>query len=140
VAYWKFNGNTNDETSNHNNLVVYGTISYIDNIPPFTLSTSHDCLDFSPIIGVNSNGFPELAVLKRSNNMIPVVNILDASNSQQLSQIIYFDSLWTPIKISVFDIDNDSDPEISVLAAKGDSTKVESRSLSGTLVRTINLP
>jgi hypothetical protein len=143
VAYWKFNGNLTDETANQNNLTGHNTFSYASDVPtllaPF-VAVSHQYVHFSPILSVLSNGLPELAALKVGDSLLPVVTILDASNNQALGHINFFDSLWTPKKVTVFDVNNDSLPEISVMAAKGDSTKIQSRSMSGTLVRTIVLP
>ncbi len=102
--------------------------------------SAYGYVHMAPIPGVNSNGLPEIAVLKFDDSLFSIVKILDASNSQELSSISFFDSLWIPKKVIAFDVDNDGVSDLSVMATKGDSTKIESRNLSGTLIRTIVLP
>gem|GEM_PF-6159498 len=91
---------------------------------------------------INSNGYPEivgLALEKNTGN--PITVIVDGGSGVQLKTISFFNIQWTPKKVSVFDINNDGLQEISVLASKADSTKIESRKVSdGSLIRTIVLP
>jgi hypothetical protein len=138
VGFWRLNGNAYDETVNHNDFVGQNTPTYVSEAAPII----HKSISFSPILGILSNGLPEIAVLKiNDSSLSPEVKILDASNSQVLSRILFFNYLWKPIKVDVFDINNDSIPEVSVMASRDDSTATESRSISnGNLIRIITLP
>jgi hypothetical protein len=143
AGYWKFNGNANDATANNNHLTAHGTVSYETSpdslLTPGTASNGY--LHFAPVPDMNSNNFPEIAGLFVSSAGMPTVSIVDGYNGQSLGQIQFFNVQWTPKKVIVFDINNDNNLDISVLASKGDSTKVESRKISdGSWVKTIILP
>jgi hypothetical protein len=99
-------------------------------------------INIASLADMNSNGYPEIVGLAtEAATGKPLVKIFDGGTNDSLKQIYFFDSLWTPKKVVSFDINNDGNPKISVLASKGDSTRIECRKVSdGSIVKTIILP
>ncbi|MDD4902665.1 MAG: hypothetical protein PHE24_06040 [Patescibacteria group bacterium] len=99
-------------------------------------------INITSLPDMNNNGYPEIVGLAQEKSTgNPIVVIFDGNTSEQLKKITFFNAQWTPKKVTVSDINNDGLQEISVLASKTDSTKVEFRKISdGSLVRTIILP
>jgi hypothetical protein len=124
-----------DEVGFWNRALSPVEISQLYNLP----ANNHICI--ASLADINNNGYPEIiSLLVEKNTGNPLIKIFDGGTNDVLKQIYFFTADWTPKNVSVLDIDNDNIQEISVLASKPDSTKIECRKVSdGSLVKTIIL-
>lgn len=94
-------------------------------------------IKFVQIPDQNNNGFLELGLLGRLNNQGGVVVEIRDSYSSKLLGSASFNPNYTPIDIALIqDLDGDSVPEIGLLSSK-QSSKIEIRTLTGTLIKNI---
>jgi len=128
-----------DEVRIYNRVLTAAEVSQLYDPTAVVIPTVNTYLRIASLPDMNSNGYAEIASLgMEANTGKPLVKIYDSNTNDSLKRIYFFDSLWTLKSFTVCYLINDSIPEIGVLAAKGDSAKVECRRISdGVLVKTI---
>jgi hypothetical protein len=125
-----------DEVRFYNRALTLNEVALLFNTPV------KKYIDISYVPDMNNNGSPEIVgLIKQGNTNSCIVVVVDGLTNEQLKEIAFFNPQWTPESFAIFDINNDSVQEVSVVASMGDSTKIESRKISdGSFVRTIIMP